>query len=169
MANLLSIREFTRRYYGYSRLYSLMASLRVCAEKDPRVKEQVEKIAEGTTLYLTTFPARRVLMCKKQGGKLRFLFKKYAGFEQDAYVMFKSIDLALPVYDGFVSFTKAFNESRLVIKGDTQIGMQFVALFDIAQATLAPKIQREKYLTAKPYSEKMANDVKFLSFFRGWL
>ena len=64
MANLLSIREFTRRYYGYSRLYSLMASLRVCAEKDPRVKEQVEKIAEGTTLYLTTFPARKVLMCK---------------------------------------------------------------------------------------------------------
>ncbi len=169
MLNIFAVKENLKNLHAFTRLMSLVASLRVCAEEDPRVKEMVESMPDYSKIYITTFPAKRTAVCEKVGNKLKLSLKKNVTVKEDAYVMFKSIDLAAPVLQNLMSVTDAFNQSRLVIKGDIELGIKVLKMFDIAQATYSTKLRRDKYLKEKPMSYNFSIKARFVLIFRGWL
>lgn len=165
--NILAVRKNVKYLYSYTRVGMFLYGFTRCAQFDEQVKSYAQELPEGTQICLSVFSANKYIICEKKDGQLIFELKESMSNNDSAYAMFKSIDLALPVLSSKLSFTDAFNQSRITLRGDTQLGMQFVKMLDIAQAYIASPIRRKKYLKKFNVNKYVAFKVKMAVLFRG--
>lgn len=165
--NMLAINKNVKYIYSYARVGMFLYGFTRCAQFDEQVKKYVEELPEGTQISLSVFNANKNIVCEKKDGELKCELLDKALSHDGAYAMFKSIDVALPVLANQLSFSDAFNQSRLILKGDTQLGMHFVKMLDIAQSYIATPIRRKKHLKIKKVDKKVALKVKLAVLFRG--
>lgn len=166
--NIFEVRKNIKSLYAYIRLNMFLYGLSACSKYDNEVKDILSYFPENVEVCVSVFHFNRYIICKKENGVLEFKTKKNF-FGSGAYAMFKSLDGALPVLSSKESFSDAFNKSKIVLKGNTQIGKSFIKLLDIAQAYVASGIRRKKYLHNIQIDKKVVNKIKMSVFTRGWL
>ena len=168
MFNVFAVRKNIRAIYTYAKLAYVVSGIRACYQFDPRFKQSISELQDGSELVLTMFPAPHSIYAIKTPKGLKCSLKMGAFVRDGAYVAFKSFETARPIIDNKISFSDAFNQNRYIIQGDISIGMHMVKLLDMAQATLTTKRKRRKYLKEKPYSKDVEFKVKMTAWFKGW-
>ena len=168
MFNVFAVRKNIRAIYTYAKLAYVVSGIRACYQFDPRFKQSISELKDGSEIILTMFPAPHCIYAIKTPRGLECKLSR-DGFTKDgAYVAFKSFETARPVIDNKISFSNAFNQNRYIIQGDIAIGMHMVKLLDMAQATLTTKRKRRLYLQEKPYSSEVEFKVKMTAWCKGW-
>lgn len=168
MFNIFAVRQNLKAIYTYTKLAYVVSGMRACYKYDPRIHEAFHDLKDGSELILTMYPSTHSIYAIKTKKGLKCSLRKDAYISNGALVTFKSFQAALPVLDNKMSFTDAFNENRYVIHGDIGLGMHLVDVLDMAQSTLATRVERRKYLKEKPYSSNVEFKVKMTAWFNGW-
>lgn len=168
MFNVFAVRKNINAIYTYVRLAYAVSGVRACYLYDPRIKQGVAELADGSEIIITAFPSPYSIYAIKTSKGLKCSLKKDVAISNGTMIEFKSFEAAIPVMNNVVSYSEAFNQNRYVIKGDVTLGMHAVKLLDKAQATLTTKRKRRVYLQEDVYSSNVEFKVKMTAWLRGW-
>ncbi len=168
MINIFAVRKNINAIYTYAKLAYAVSGVRACYLYDPRIKQGVAELPNGSEIIITSFPSQYSIHAIKTDKGLKCTLKKDIAISNGTMIEFKSFEAAIPVMNNMVSYSDAFNQNRYVIKGDVSLGMKALKLLDKAQATLTTKRKRRIYLKEDVYSSNVEFKVKMTAWARGW-
>ena len=168
MAILVNIKKYIDAIYTYVRLAYAVSGIRACYLYDPRIKQAVSDMKDGSELVFTAFPSKYSIYAIKTEKGLKCSLRKDVSFYNGTMIVFKSMEAAIPVMNNVLSYSDAFSQNRYVIQGDMSLGMNAIKLLDKAQATLTTKRKRRIYLKEDVYSSNVEFKVKMTAWAKGW-
>ncbi len=168
MAILLNLKKHLNAVYTYARLAYAVSGVRACYLYDPRIKQGVSDLKDGSEIIITAFPSQYSIYAIKTEKGLKCSLRKDVSFYNGTMIIFKSTEAAIPVMNNVLSYSDAFSQNRYVIQGDMSLGMNAIKLLDKAQATLTTKRKRRIYLKEGVYSSNVEFKVKMTAWAKGW-
>ena len=141
-------------------LTSLGAACEAVSRSSPKLQAELAKWEEGRTVVLGVLGGGPAIALQCTGGRLRYLGR--GDRPADLKVLFKNLDVALPVFLGLMPAYLASVQRRLVLHGSIQHGMQFDRALDIVLDHFLPglllKLNTRHYDRAKavPLARKAA-------------
>ena len=168
MSAVFNLRKHLNGIYTYVRLAYAVSGVRACYLYDPRIKQGISDLKDGSEFIFTAFPSQYSIYAIKTSKGLKCSLRKDVSFYNGAMIVFKSMEAAIPVMNNVLSYSDAFSQNRYVIQGDMSLGMNVIKLLDKAQATLTTKRKRRRYLKEDVYSSNVEFKVKMTAWLKGW-
>jgi len=115
---------------------------------DQDAKKEIDSMKNGFTFLFEVEPNGPYMALQKQTEKLKYLGQKQR--DADLTISFKNIDAAFMMLTAQMSFSEAYCQARIGVKGDPAQSMVLYRISNIVQFYLWPKIIAKMVLKKVP-------------------
>lgn len=130
---------------------------------DKNMIEYVESLPDDYKVRVKVSGISKKLVFAKIDGELKVYKSDEAPLCVDLDLVFKSIDVAIPLLVGMKGAGQAFADHDFIMKGDICESMTVVKIIDLVESYLFPNFMLKKILNGLPKREK--SKIRLYTYF----